>query len=123
MKVLMFGWEFPPYSSGGLGTACYGLTKGLKREGIEVVFVVPHAIESEKTYFVELISASNILGIKTIAIKSLLTPYLSTNEYSRQLQLSRSRENNLLMYGENLFEEVERYAKAGKIIAQYESFD
>jgi hypothetical protein len=30
MRVLMLGWEFPPYISGGLGTACYGLTKGLR---------------------------------------------------------------------------------------------
>ena len=28
MKVLMFGWEFPPHILGGLGTASYGLTKG-----------------------------------------------------------------------------------------------
>jgi glycogen synthase len=31
MKVLMFGWEFPPHISGGLGTACFGLTKGLAK--------------------------------------------------------------------------------------------
>ena len=29
MRVLMFGWEFPPHIAGGLGTACYGMTKGL----------------------------------------------------------------------------------------------
>lgn len=33
MKVLMLGWEFPPYISGGLGTACYGLTQGLSQLG------------------------------------------------------------------------------------------
>ncbi|KKT36370.1 MAG: glycosyl transferase group 1, partial [Parcubacteria group bacterium GW2011_GWC1_44_26] len=27
MRVLMFGWEFPPHNSGGLGTACFGLTR------------------------------------------------------------------------------------------------
>lgn len=41
MRVLMFGWEFPPHISGGLGTACYGMTRGLSRKGVEVVFVVP----------------------------------------------------------------------------------
>ena len=41
MKVLMLGWEFPPYLSGGLGTACYGLTKGLDQLGVEVCFVLP----------------------------------------------------------------------------------
>lgn len=48
MKVLMFGWEFPPHISGGLGTACYGLTKGLSElEGIDVTFVVPKAYGDE----------------------------------------------------------------------------
>jgi glycosyltransferase involved in cell wall biosynthesis len=41
MKVLMFGWEFPPFISGGLGTACYGVTKGLINNGVEVTFVIP----------------------------------------------------------------------------------
>ena len=38
MKVLMFGWEFPPHITGGLGTACFGLTKGLLNQGVEVIF-------------------------------------------------------------------------------------
>ena len=33
MRVFMLGWEFPPFISGGLGTACYGLTKGNERLG------------------------------------------------------------------------------------------
>ena len=32
MKVLMFGWEFPPHILGGLGTASYGLTKGMSQQ-------------------------------------------------------------------------------------------
>ena len=36
MRVLMFGWEFPPHIAGGLGTASYGLTRGLAKHGIEV---------------------------------------------------------------------------------------
>ena len=41
MKVLMFGWEFPPHLSGGLGTACYGLTRALANRGTEIIFVLP----------------------------------------------------------------------------------
>ena len=40
MRVLMFGWEFPPHIAGGLGTACYGMTRGLARNGVNVTFVV-----------------------------------------------------------------------------------
>ena len=43
MKVLMFGWEFPPHIAGGLGTACYGMTKGLAYNDVEVLFVMPSA--------------------------------------------------------------------------------
>ncbi len=41
MRILMFGWEFPPYISGGLGTACYGMTLGLSECGVDVIFVTP----------------------------------------------------------------------------------
>ena len=41
MRVLMFGWEFPPYKSGGLGTACYGMSRALAKKGTEILFVLP----------------------------------------------------------------------------------
>jgi len=44
MRVFMLGWEFPPHISGGLGTACYGMTKGLSEIGVEVCFVLPSAV-------------------------------------------------------------------------------
>ena len=49
MKVLMFGWEFPPHISGGLGTASYGLTKGLYAVGgVEILFVVPMVMRTRR---------------------------------------------------------------------------
>lgn len=56
MKVLMLGWEFPPYISGGLGTACYGLTKGLDRLGIQILFVLPRPVEPTPTSHVRVLS-------------------------------------------------------------------
>ncbi len=44
MRVFMLGWEFPPFISGGLGTACYGLTRGLDEAGVDVCFVLPTAV-------------------------------------------------------------------------------
>jgi len=54
----MFGWEFPPHISGGLGTACYGLTKALVNRGTQILFVVPRAFGDEE---MNLIDASEIL--------------------------------------------------------------
>ena len=44
MRVLMFGWEFPPYKSGGLGTACYGMSRALAKKGTEILFVLPQIL-------------------------------------------------------------------------------
>ena len=60
MKAFMLGWEFPPHISGGLGTACYGMTKGLAEVGVQVCFVLPTAIPVDTTSHVELKSPSDL---------------------------------------------------------------
>ena len=57
MKILMLGWEFPPHISGGLGTACEGLTLGLARKGAEITFVVPHLYGGESAEHIKLVNA------------------------------------------------------------------
>lgn len=47
MRVLMLGWEFPPHITGGLGTACEGLSRGLAEEGEQVTFLVPRRFGDE----------------------------------------------------------------------------
>ena len=59
MKVLMFGWEFPPHISGGLGRACFGLTRSLSKEKTEILFVIPKASGGE-TGSATIISASDV---------------------------------------------------------------
>ena len=56
MRVFMLGWEFPPFISGGLGTACQGLTRALNQQGVEVTFVLPKAVDSEYYEHVKLLS-------------------------------------------------------------------
>jgi glycosyltransferase involved in cell wall biosynthesis len=61
MRVLMLGWEFPPFITGGLGTACYGLTKALDRQGAEVTFVLPKSVPAESASHVRLVSPGAII--------------------------------------------------------------
>jgi len=56
MRVLMLGWEFPPFISGGLGTACHGLTKALSESGTEVLFLLPKPVESSYSTHVTMVS-------------------------------------------------------------------
>ncbi|MFA5814978.1 MAG: glycosyltransferase [Bacteroidales bacterium] len=108
MRVLMFGWEFPPHISGGLGTACYGMTRGLAYRDVEVIFVVPKSYGDEdqssvklvgasqvpvkrRTYVFtpanpgtnELVSSSQSLEMTYIEVGSNLLPYLSPEEFQK----------------------------------------
>jgi len=56
MRVLMLGWEFPPFITGGLGTACYGLTRALDQHGVHVSFVLPQAVAGDHAAHVDLVS-------------------------------------------------------------------
>ena len=94
MKVLMFGWEFPPHISGGLGTASFGLTKALLKTGVEIIFVVPKAYGDEEPGKVKLLNASDVAinitdeifrshwdQISFLEINSTLLPYSTEEEY------------------------------------------
>ena len=121
-KVLMFGWEFPPYKSGGLGTACYGLTKALSQQGSKVTFVMPVAPEGATAKFVKLIGASNISkNVKIKNIDSPITAYMTSAGYEEQYHLWAG--NKKQVYGKNLFQEVQRYAAIAKHVAKEEEHD
>jgi len=56
----MFGWEFPPHILGGLGTASYGLTKGMHNNGdMEITFVIPKPYGDEEKGFANIIGANS----------------------------------------------------------------
>lgn len=93
MKVLMLGWEFPPYISGGLGTACYGLTKALSNLGTEITFVLPRSVAQEGATHVKLLgpgcAAALDLGstcefdnVKVHALGVNMYPYSSPGQMS-----------------------------------------
>jgi glycogen synthase len=63
VRILMLGWEFPPFIAGGLGTACYGLTKALDRLGHEVVFILPRPVDRSQASHVRLLSPETIRSI------------------------------------------------------------
>jgi glycosyltransferase involved in cell wall biosynthesis len=56
MRVFMLGWEFPPFISGGLGTACYGLTKAMSAAGTDVIFILPRPVNSPYSTHVRLVA-------------------------------------------------------------------
>lgn len=60
MKILMLGWELPPHNSGGLGVACYHLSKALASQGTSIDFVVPYAAPHDEIDFMTIHSATSL---------------------------------------------------------------
>lgn len=103
MKTLMFGWEFPPHISGGLGTACYGLTKALSANPeIDLTFVVPKTWGDEPADRTKLIGANQIDLIKSkirierletqhtcFSVQSQMVPYIDPEMYKRLPEFER----------------------------------
>jgi glycogen synthase len=78
MRVLMFGWEFPPHITGGLGTACYGLTKALSVfDNLDITFVVPKAFGDEDKTVARFIGAEHIPVFQT-TIEEMQNPGISS---------------------------------------------
>lgn len=59
MRVFMLGWEFPPFISGGLGTACYGLTKAMSGIGTDIIFVIPRPVSNPFSSHVRLVTPTD----------------------------------------------------------------
>jgi len=128
IKVLMFGWEFPPFNSGGLGVACYGLTKGLTRQGADIVFVLPKIAGTLDEEYMRILAADKFGvdrdKIKFKTVDSILKPYMSSKSYvSEKSGLEGFLQEVESIYGSDLFSEVRRYSKYAKIVASEEDFN
>ncbi len=145
----MFGWEFPPHISGGLGTACYGLTKGLSKvPDLDVIFVVPKAFGDEENDAVRLIGANEIPVVKKnftiegfmrelnlVQVGVKLIPYMDPEEYKNYIhhqknytETSQETENIGKLefsgkYGPNLFQEISNYALVASVLGTEVDFD
>jgi glycosyltransferase involved in cell wall biosynthesis len=149
MRVLMFGWEFPPHISGGLGTACYGLTKGLSYfDDMDILFVVPKAFGDEDQSKLRLIGANDVVlseqnihyqdlmeKIRFMEVNSNIIPYTDPEEYFKLQEQDKSGKKQFVHmrfsgkleftggYGANLYQEIANYAAVATDIAAARDFD
>ncbi len=149
MRVLMFGWEFPPHISGGLGTASYGLTKGMATlDDLEVIFVVPKAWGDEDQSMVRLIGANRTPvsmrhvrykgfrhPVERIEVSSRIVPYTDPEDFWRVTRSEISGYKLFVQtddhgyvnfsgkYDNNLLDEINKYAVVASIIAEENNFD
>ncbi len=76
----MLGWEFPPFISGGLGTACYGLTKAMSQLNIKVTFVLPKTVESKYSTHINVLNPDSLPHGSDTSGSYVLTPSFKINE-------------------------------------------
>ena len=153
IKVFMLGWEFPPFISGGLGTACYGLTKAMDQLGIQVTFVLPRIVSNKFATHVNLefathaklqasesqmpMSTLKFRELKNVVfhtINSPLQPYSTPDTYQQRIEESlrqkhlgnasaTSQYSGPLDYGSDMYAEVHRYAESAVELAGNEQYD
>jgi glycosyltransferase involved in cell wall biosynthesis len=141
----MLGWEFPPFISGGLGTACYGLTKAMDQLGIKVTFVLPRMVDSKYSTHVKLLTPESQISTSTLKFKELknvvfrtinspLQPYSTPEVYRRRIEESLRQKHSVnigttsqcsgtLDYNSDMYNEVHRYATAAVELAGNEEYD
>ncbi|MCP4452952.1 MAG: glycosyltransferase [Planctomycetes bacterium] len=144
----MLGWEFPPFISGGLGTACYGLTRAMDAMGLKVSFVLPKVVSGEYTSHVKLLTPDSrprnmasytvdeLQNVMFHSITSTLQPYKLPEDYQLQEEQSEFVRKhfgrtdtfsdaacNGAHYGQDMYSEVHRYAAVATSLALHESFD
>lgn len=100
----MLGWEFPPHISGGLGTACYGMTKGLDEIGVEVCFVLPQAVPVDTTSHVKFRSPTDLSAgsetqvfehVAVHKIDAMLQPYGTPESFEKAVRKMVAQQREL----------------------------
>jgi glycogen(starch) synthase len=144
MRVFMLGWEFPPFISGGLGTACYGLTRAMDQLGIKVTFVLPRMASNMQNTHVKLLSPEHyrnstrfkyehLANVQFCALDSALSPYGTADAYRQRIEQSLRLKQIALSKGSfapiagqycgDMYTEVHRYAAIAAELAEEEDFD
>ncbi len=145
IKVFMLGWEFPPFISGGLGTACYGLTKAMDQLDIQVTFVLPKMVDSKYSTHVNLLTPDSRTPTSTFKFRELknvvfrtinspLQPYSTPDTYQKRIEESlrqkhldnigtASQYSGTLDYNSDMYSEVHRYAEAAVELAEKGQYD
>lgn len=139
MKALMFGWEFPPHILGGLGTASYGLTKGLaQQKDMDITCVIPKPWGDEDRSFMQIIGMSQVpIVYRDVSyeevqsrIGHLMSPELYFDLRSHiYADFSYIHTDDLGCiefsgkYPENIYEEINNYSILAGVLARQAPYD
>ena len=139
MKVLMFGWEYPPHVFGGLATANYGISEGLKAQGdIEIALCLPHPFGDEEQHAARIIAMNAVpiawRDVDYDYVQNRVGNIMSPDYYYRLREHIYADFNYMNVndlgcmefaggYPSNLHEEINNYSIIAGVVARTEEFD
>lgn len=130
LRVLMLGWELPPFFAGGVGMVCSLLSKALCQEGVELTYVMPFGPRMVRSDYMKILVADHLfprMRFKLQEVETLLGAYATPESYDEEFRdylLSLSpRDRAKALYGPNVFQEAYLFARKVRLIAQHEDFD
>ena len=139
MKALMFGWEFPPHILGGLGTASFGLTRGMAMQpDMDITFCIPKPWGDEDQIFLNIIGMCNVpivwRDVQMDYVRERLGKFMDPQKYYDfrdhiYADFSYRYVNDLGClefsgrYPNNLLEEINNYSIVAGVVARTEQFD
>lgn len=106
MKILMLGWELPPHNSGGLGVACYHLSKALALDGATIDFVVPYDADHESIDFMKVHSATRLTPLERYGMGAYESQFVASEDFEElgELKDIRGVQKEYTRYVEKLVE-------------------
>ena len=115
MKVLMYGWEFPPNINGGLGVACYEIVRALLKRNIQIDLILPKVKTPRMAKdVIDQTDTQDNPDLNIQFVDSILQPYMDEKKY-RQITVNQIDQS---AYGHDLFSEVSRYAQQAAFYAE-----
>lgn len=124
MKVLMLGWEFPPFISGGLGTACYGLTRAMENFDVNITMLLPGGTWGCQAQLQDDLELQAGAEENPAHITFKPVPSELPNPYHRSHPLRLRCAGSMGGYDGNLAERVDEYAlRCSELIGESECFD
>ena len=139
MKVLMFGWEYPPHVFGGLATANFGISQGLHAQGdIETILCLPHPFGDEDRSACKIVAMNSVpiawRDVNHDYVQQRVGNIMNPDDYFRYRDHIYADFNYMNVndlgcmdfaggYPSNLHDEINNYSIIAGVVARSEEFD
>lgn len=106
----MLGWELPPHNSGGLGVACYHLSKALAAGGASIDFVLPYTATHPGIEFMTVHNATKLPPEAGVHMGSYDSEYVTEQDMAGidagDLSTMRAVQKHYIEFVESLVKKV-----------------